>query len=117
MSRRTERVGDVIRAELAELILHRLKDPRIRMTTVTSVQLSADLRHARVLVSVMGEEAARQQSLEALRHAAGYLRRQLAHELYRLKNIPELRFELDRGPEYSQRISELLETTDDQQGT
>jgi ribosome-binding factor A len=55
----------------------------------------------------------RQASLEALRHAAGYIRGQLARELKRLKKIPELRFELDRGAEYSQEISDLLENPDE----
>jgi ribosome-binding factor A len=117
MSRRTDRVGDLIRAELSQLILRRLKDPRVRMTTVASVEVSGDLRHARVHVSVVGDETAREASLEALQHASGYLRRQLAKELFRLKNIPDLRFELDRGAEYSQRISDLLEESDDQQAT
>lgn len=112
MSRRTQRVGDVLRTELSTIISRRVSDPRVSMTTVSAVDLSPDLKHARVHVSVVGDESARQASLDALRHAAGYIRGQLARELKRLKSIPELRFELDRGAEYSQRISELLENPD-----
>lgn len=113
MTRRTQRVGDVLRAELSTIISRRVRDPRVAMTSVSSVDLSPDLKHARVSVSVVGEDDERQASLEALRHAAGFIRGQLAKELKRLKNIPELRFELDRGAEYSQRISELLENPDE----
>ena len=113
MSRRTQRVGDILRTELSTIISRRVRDPRVGMTTISTVDLSPDLKHARVHVSVVGDEATRQASIEALRHAAGYLRGQLAKELKRLKSIPELRFELDRGAEYSQRISELLENPDE----
>jgi len=113
MSRRTQRVGDVLRTELSTIISRRVRDPRVAMTTISAVDLSPDLKHARIHVSVVGDEAARQASLDALRHAAGFLRGQLAKELKRLRNIPELRFELDRGAEYSQRISELLENPDE----
>jgi len=113
MTRRTDRVGDVVRTELSSIISRRVHDPRVRMTTVSAVDLTPDLKYARVHVSVVGDEGARQASLEALRHAAGFIRSQLARELKRLKNIPELRFELDRGAEYSQRITDLLESPDE----
>jgi len=113
MTRRTDRVADLVRAELSQIILRRLQDPRVRLTTVTDVNLSPDLRHARVSVSVVGDEAERQASLDALQHAAGFLRSRLAQSLSRMKNVPELQFELDRGAEYTQRISELLENPDE----
>lgn len=113
MTRRTDRVADLIRAELSQVILRRLQDPRVRLTTVTHVDLSPDLRHARVSISVVGDEEERQASLDALRHAGGFLRRQLAQNLSRMKNIPELQFRLDRGAEYSQKISQLLENPDE----
>lgn len=112
MTRRTDRVADVLRSELSSIISRRVRDPRVGMTTVSTVEMSPDLKHARVLVSVVGDDSERQASLEALRHAAGFIRGQLAKELKRLRSIPELRFELDRGAEYSQRISELLENPD-----
>lgn len=108
MSRRTQRVADLVRAELAQILLRDLRDPRVSLATVTSVDVSPDLRHARVQVSVLGAEETRRESLQALEGAGGYIRRQLAHRL-RLRVTPELVFELDRGAEHSQRISDLLE--------
>ena len=113
MTRRTERIGDVLRAEISTIISRKVRDPRVRMTSVSAVDVSPDLRHARVHISVVGDQADQEASLEALRHAAGFIRGQLARELKRLRNIPELRFELDRGAEYSQRISDLLENPDE----
>ena len=113
MTRRTQRVGDLLRTELSTIISRRVRDPRVAMATVSAVDMSPDLKHARVYVSVVGTDEERQASLAALDHAAGFIRSQLARELKRLRNIPELRFELDRGAEYSQRISELLENPDE----
>ncbi len=113
MTRRTQRVGDVLRHEIAAILARRLRDPRVGLASISSVDLSPDLKHARIQVSVVGDDNQRQDSLEALRHAAGFIRSQLAKELKRMKTIPELRFELDRGAEYSQRISELLESPDE----
>jgi ribosome-binding factor A len=107
VSRRTARIEDLLRAELADLLLRDLHDPRVRLATISSVTVSPDLRHARVLVSVLGDERQREEGVEGLRHARGFLRTQLSHRL-RLRVVPELGFELDRGAEYSQRITDLL---------
>ncbi len=109
MSRRTDRVADLIRGELSRLIARDVADPRVRMASVSAVEVTPDLRHATVSVSVLGEEAERVEAIEALTGARGFLRSRLAHEL-RLKNTPELIFELDRGAEHSQRIADLLES-------
>lgn len=109
MSRRSDRVGDLIRAELSDLLLREVKDPRVKLASVTEVDVTSDLRRAVVKVSVLGgEEEQRLETVEALRHARGFLRTELAHRL-RLRVTPELQFELDRGAEHSQRISEILE--------
>ena len=108
MSQRTTRVAELVRAELNELILHKVKDPRVRLATVSAVQLSGDLGHARVSISVLGEDDDRQSVVDALTHAGGYLRGQLSKRL-RLRVAPQLVFTLDRGAEHSQRISDLLE--------
>ncbi len=113
MSRRSSRVADLIRAELSQILLRRLQDPRVKLTTVTGVDVSPDLKHAIVQVSIVGDDQQRRQALDALRHAKGFLRSQLAKELHNMKSTPELRFELDRGAEYSQRISDLLENADE----
>ena len=113
MSRRTDRVGDLLRQEISDVILRRLHDPRVRLATVSTVEVSPDLRHATVKVSVLGDEAERERCLEALRHASGFLRSQLAHSLRNMRVMPDLVFELDRGPEFSDQIDQLLEHLDD----
>lgn len=108
MSRRTQRVEDQLRAELADLLRREMHDPRVGFATISRVEVSKDLEHAHVKVSVLGDEATRDAAIAALDHAKGFLRSQLAHRL-RLRIVPELKFVLDRGAEYSQRISDLLE--------
>ena len=113
MSRRSSRVADLIRAELSQILLRKLQDPRVKLATVSGIDISPDLKHAVVQMSIVGDESQRQQAIEALQHAKGFLRSQLARELHNMKTIPDLRFELDRGAEYSQRISDLLENPDE----
>lgn len=109
MSRRTDRLSDLVRAELSDLILREIKDPRIKLVSLTGVDVTTDLRRAVVRVSALGDEAQREAAVEALRHARGFLRTELAHRL-RTRVTPELVFELDRGAEHSQKISDLLES-------
>ena len=116
MSRRTDRVGDLIRAELSELILREVSDPRVRMVTVTAVSVAPDLTNARVSISMYGTEEERAECLAGLRRASGYLRGLLGRRLT-LRRIPELTFELDRGAEHSARIAEILENLDDDDDT
>lgn len=111
MTQRTDRVADLLRAELAEIIRLELRDPRIGLATVSRVTVSRDLGHAEVLVSVLGEDDAREQSVAVLASAKGHIRRLLARRV-RLRTVPELNFHLDRGAEHSQRISEILENLD-----
>ena len=110
MSRRTHRVADLIRAELSDLLLRSVHDPRIRLVSVTDVDVSPDLRHAVVKVSVLGGDEERESTVEALRHARGFLRSELAHRLRTMRVTPELLFELDRGAEHSRKITDLLES-------
>lgn len=112
MKHRTERVEDLLRAELNALLLREVKDPRVRLANVADVRVSGDLRYATVLVSVLGSETERTACIAALDHGKGFLRSKLAERLP-LRVTPELRFELDRGAEYSQRISDLLESLHD----
>jgi len=110
LSRRTDRVADLLRAELSDLLLRSVHDPRIRLVSVTGVDVSPDLQHAVVKVSVLGSDEERDATVEALRHARGFLRSELAHRLRTMRVTPELIFELDRGAEHSQKIAELLES-------
>jgi ribosome-binding factor A len=109
MSRRSDRVSDLLRAELSDLLLRAIHDPRVKLASVTQVEVAPDLRRALVKVSVLGDDTQRQEAIEGLRHARGFLRTELAHRL-RLRVTPELVFELDRGAEHSQQISDLLES-------
>ncbi|HTQ79948.1 MAG TPA: 30S ribosome-binding factor RbfA [Thermoanaerobaculia bacterium] len=109
MSRRTDRMADLLRAELSDLLLKSVHDPRIKLVSVIGIDVSPDLRRAVVKVSALGEEAERLATVAALRHAKGFLRSELAHRL-RTRVTPELVFELDRGAEHSQKISDLLES-------
>jgi ribosome-binding factor A len=108
MSQRTERIGDLIRRELAELIRREMRDPRVALATVSEVEVSSDLSHANVRVSVVGSAAERDEAVRALDNARGFLRRELAARLS-LRVTPELHVFLDRGAEHSQRIADLLD--------
>ncbi|MBI4465232.1 MAG: 30S ribosome-binding factor RbfA [Acidobacteria bacterium] len=109
-TRRAERVAELIRKELGKLLEYEVKDPRVGFATVTAVHVSADLRAARISVSILGDENRKQQSLEGLAAARNYLRRELAHRLG-LRYAPAVLFELDRTEESAQRIEELLRQT------
>ena len=106
--RRAERLGHEIRVVLAEMLVRDLKDPRIGFVTVTRVELTADLYHARIYVSVLGSPEEQQKSVEGLSSAAGYLRREIGHRL-ELRRAPELAFILDHGPEAGERIETILQ--------
>jgi ribosome-binding factor A len=105
------RVDEAVRDVLGDAIAKDLQDPRVGFVTVTAVKTSPDLRHARVYVSVLGDEAARSASLEGLRSAHGLLQRVLAREL-RLKHTPTLTFEYDESVERGMRITELMRRDD-----
>ncbi len=105
---RAQRVGDLLRRELALMLLKEIKDPRVQgMVTVMAVTVSRDLRSAKVMVSVAGGEEAKAGALAGLRRAAGFIRRSLGHRLT-IKRVPELRFELDRSLDYQEEIERLL---------
>jgi ribosome-binding factor A len=111
MTRRTERVSDQLIRELNDLLLREVRDPRARLATVSRVDVSPDLHHARAYVSLLGSEDERAACLVALRGASGFLRSKLGARL-RLRVTPELAFEIDRGPEHSMKIAEILEGLD-----
>jgi ribosome-binding factor A len=108
-SHRADRLADQIRGEVAVLISEDLRDPRIGFTTVTRVEVTADLQHARIWVSVLGAAAAQERTIEGLGSATAYIRRELSHRL-RLRHVPELAFVLDHGPEEAIRLEEVLES-------
>ena len=112
-SHRTERVAEAIRHTVAMFLTADLRDPRIGFVTVTGVRVSRDLGHAWISVSVMGVPEERERSLTGLESAAGYLRNQLAHEL-RLRVVPELHFELDKGLAHAAEIDKVLKELEEE---
>jgi ribosome-binding factor A len=106
-SHRPERVSELVRQAVGAFLTGDVRDPRIGFVTVIGVDVSPDLSHANVRVSVMGTEEEKAKSLEGLASAARYLRAQLANELP-LRTSPELHFHLDRGIEHAQHIDRVL---------
>ena len=104
---RMRRVNEALREVLSVRLAEGLKDPRIGFVTVTAVDASADLRRARVFVSVLGGPQERDATLAGLRSSHGVLQRAIADEL-RLKRTPTLEFVYDESVERGMRISELL---------
>ena len=104
---RTRRVGEQIQRELADLIRSELKDPRLGMVSISAVQVSRDMGHAKVYVSVLGTEEQATESVRVLRHAAGFLRHKLGRLLH-IRVIPELHFFLDRSLEEGARLGALI---------
>ena len=105
---RMRRVDEAMREVLSDAITSEIKDPRVGFVTVTAVETSPDLRHARVFVSVLGAEPVRRRSMDGLQSAHGYLQRRLADQLT-LKHTPTLDFLYDDSLDRSLRIQALLE--------
>lgn len=101
------RVDVAMRAVLSDAISKDLQDPRVGFVTVTGVKTSPDLRHARVYVSILGDEDAREASLEGLRSAHGFLQSRVSGAL-RLKHTPTLAFEYDESVDRGMRITQLI---------
>jgi|KBSSwiStaDraftv2_1062776.scaffolds.fasta_scaffold366518_3 ribosome-binding factor A len=114
MTTRTERLADLIRDEVARLLLREVKDPRIGFVTLTGARVTPDLRQARLFVSVLGDEKARDAALEGLRHSAPFMQRALFRNL-RLRHSPTLIFELDDSLERGDRIERMLQQLHEQE--
>jgi ribosome-binding factor A len=107
-SDRLRRVNEAMREVLSGVITSELKDPRVGFVTVTAVETSPDLRHARVFVSVLGNPGERRRSLEAMEKARGFLQRRVGTEL-RIKNTPQIQFIYDDTAERGLRIAQLID--------
>lgn len=105
--RRADRVGDLILQELAYLLQRKVKDPRLGGITLTRVEVSADLRHARVFYSVLAAEEVKAAVAAGLESARGYVKRELGRRL-QLRHMPEIVFSYDDSLEYGSRIHRLL---------
>jgi ribosome-binding factor A len=108
-SRRPEQLAETLRQVITDCLAREVRDPRVGFVTVTGVLVSGDLSHARIMVSVPGEDAEKARAIEGLESAAGFLRSRAARALT-TRTVPELHFELDRGLEHAARINELLNT-------
>ncbi|HVQ45374.1 MAG TPA: 30S ribosome-binding factor RbfA [Gemmatimonadales bacterium] len=108
-SRRPEQMAETLRQVITDALAREVRDPRVGFVTITGVLVTNDLSHARVMVSVPGEETEKVRALEGLQSAAGFLRSRAARALT-TRTVPELHFELDRGLEHAARINELLNT-------
>ncbi len=108
--KRSARVSDQIKEEIADMLMRKIKDPRIGFVTVTDVDLADDLRNAKVFVSVIGSDRAA--TLKGLESAAAFIRTELGHRL-RLRFVPELLFRYDDSAERGAHIMELLNEVDD----
>lgn len=114
MSKRTQQVGEEIQRILSETIQYEMQDPRVGFATVVRVEVTQDLAHARVYVSVMGDEAQQRETMAALEHARGFLRRQVAQELRHMRTVPELHLKLDTSLDHSMRIDALLRQVEEE---
>ena len=104
---RLARVAEAIREVASETILYELRDPRVKLVTVTRAEVSGDLQHAKVYVSVMGTDKEQQLTLRGLRHAAGFIQSKLARRL-QTRFTPTLSFVLDAGVKHSIEMTRLI---------
>ena len=111
-SDRLRRVDEAMREVLSDAVTKEIKDPRVGFVTVTAVDTASDLRHAKVYISVLGDDGVRQRSLDGLRSAHGFLQRRVADEL-RIKHTPTLEFLYDDSLDRGLRIEALLQQEQD----
>ncbi|MFN3480453.1 MAG: 30S ribosome-binding factor RbfA [Thermodesulfovibrionales bacterium] len=104
--KRSQRVSDLLREEIAEIIMRRLKDPRLGFVTVTGVDITEDLKIAKVFISVLKEEE-KEATLDILNSAKSFIRSEVAKRV-RMKTIPSIEFRLDESIEYGAKIDRLL---------
>ena len=109
-SQRAQRVAEEIQHELAELLRSEVKDPRVGMVTVTAVEVTQDMAHARVHFTHLAGKAQAQEAVAALSRTAGFLRSQLAHRL-KLYTVPQLKFVYDDSIESGMKLSQLIDAS------
>ena len=110
LSRRPDRVGEMVRMAISQVILHGLRDPRIGLATITEVKMSPDLKLARVFVSVLGNSEQQKVTVQQLNYARAHIRHEIS-SLLKLRRAPELMFEYDSSADYGTRIEELIQQT------
>lgn len=106
--KRKDRVGDLLKREIAEIIQSELKDPGLGFVTVTGAKLSADLKQARIFYSVLGDENSKKKTASALKRASGFIQKEIGRRL-KLKYTPQILFQFDGSVEYGAHIEGLIE--------
>lgn len=112
---RQAKMGEQIAQEVSDLLRTRVKDPRVGFASITRVEMSGDLRYAKIFVSVMGEPEDQKATMKALHHATGFIRHELAERLT-IRFMPEIAFKLDTSIEQGARILELIRALEEQEG-
>ncbi|MDR0426646.1 MAG: 30S ribosome-binding factor RbfA [Clostridiales bacterium] len=116
MTHRTQRLGSEMRKSLSEIIRSKVKDPRLTdLVSVMAVELTADLKFAKVFISVYGGEQARADALAALNHSAGYIRGELAADFKAIRTVPKLTFLPDHSMDYGAKIDSILQDLNKEQ--
>ncbi|GGG22127.1 ribosome-binding factor A [Lysinibacillus alkalisoli] len=113
MSLRSNRVAEQMKKELGDLITRKIKDPRVGFVTVTDVEVTGDLQQATVYITSLGNEREREETLQALVKASGFIRSEIGKRI-RLRRTPEIYFEFDSSVEYGNRINTLLRQINDE---
>lgn len=104
---RVHRVAEQIKKEVSQIIQNELKDPRVGFITVTGVDVTGDLQQATIYISILGNESEKKESLDGLKKAEGYIRREIGKRI-RLRKTPEISFSFDGSIEYGNKIERLL---------
>ncbi|MGA1875623.1 MAG: 30S ribosome-binding factor RbfA [bacterium] len=107
-SKRTARIGEAIREEISSILLQEINDPRIQFVSITRVEVSADLQHAKVYVSILGTDQKKEEAFEGLKSARGYIQKKLGKKI-RLRYMPEITFKMDTSIDHGMHIFELLQ--------
>ena len=106
--KRADRLGDLMQREISDILHRQIKDPRIGFCTIMRVDVSDDLRHAKVRVSIMGPEDRQKSTLAGLKSATGFIRREIGRRIA-LRHTPEIVFVFDKSINHSLRVAELIE--------
>ena len=108
MGIRAERVEGQLKKEISKILLEDLKDPRIGFVTITRIELTGDIRYARIYFSILGDDKAKEESLKGIKSAVGFIRKLIAERI-KLRYVPELYFKLDNSLEYSINLEKTFE--------
>lgn len=106
-NKRAIRVGELLKEEISQIVLREMKDPRIGFVSITDVEVSGDLRHAKVFISVYGSEKEKEETLKGLQEARGYVRKLIGDRI-KIYHIPEIIFRYDDSIEKGVHISEII---------